>query len=69
MLLGSLLENFIFYIHPMFYFTVTLSVIFRLAAEEKREPKLVPECESVEKCAETEENMGAIAESEQESAE
>ena len=48
-LLGSLLENFIFYIHPMFYFTVTLAVIFRLAAEEKREPKLVPECESSEK--------------------
>ena len=32
-LLGSLLENFIFYIHPMFYFTVTLAILFRVDDE------------------------------------
>lgn len=34
-LLGSLLENFIFYIHPMFYFTVTLAILFRVDDEVK----------------------------------
>ncbi len=34
-LLGSLLENFIFYVHPMFYFTVTLAILFRVDDEVK----------------------------------
>lgn len=34
-LCGSLLENFVFYVEPMFYFSVLLALVFRIAAERK----------------------------------
>ena len=35
MLLGSFLENFVFYVEPMFYFSTLLALVFRMNSKEK----------------------------------